>query len=84
MIYKYVNKYLRWIPIEGTLRTGASGSSGGGGSDDDDKEEAIPFGNYYLLFLAVGVISFSLPALPFSLILKTIYFFLKENQSLAK
>ena len=58
MIYKYVNKYLRWIPIEVTLRTGASGSSGGGGSDDDDdKEVSIPFGNYYLLFLAVGVIS---------------------------
>ena len=31
--------------------------NGGGGGGDDDGEEAIPFGNYYLLFTAIAVAS---------------------------
>ena len=31
-------------------------SGGGNGDDDDKKEPAIPYGNFYLLFIAIGII----------------------------
>jgi WD40 repeat protein len=40
-----------------TQNGGGGGGGGGGGDDDDDDVSAIPFGNYYLPFMVISIIS---------------------------
>jgi len=56
--FAFVEDYyiLRFYHHDVPLPRAIAASSGGGG-DDDDEEAAIPFGNYYLVFACVAIIS---------------------------